>query len=351
MEIIISHNLLPEDEHERNRILKQYFCELIVTVKEVREGWSLSLGRPTRDDFYIDPALANGLEWWSGNYGQVDVASIPFAVHRRLGLQLSLNDSWTIYSWSRWLKEFVTFEAKPETITLLHLDDHDDLMTPRLLVKDEAWFDSISGLILDLWEPETVKSAVKSGAIGIGSFMAPLLHLFSNVHVRHLCSTEYTKERQGPHIVRPVKIFDELLAPGSLRPALELDRIEAVSNTYEKGVHPYSVTDDMGIWLTDLPEGPILIHIDMDYFNNRFNGDSDWVDYGPKYDPPIQNVLNRIDQVFESLKSAGVAERVTDLAVALSPGFFPADLWAPSIKRIENHVDRLINTNHWATRE
>src|SRR5205823_1175410 len=112
---------------------------------------------------------------------------------------------------SRWLQKSVSSDGQPEAITLLHLDDHDDLMTPRILVEGVAWLDPISGLALDLWHPETVESAVRSGAIGIGSFMAPLLHLFPRVHVRHLCSTEYTKDRQGPHVVRPVKVLDELL--------------------------------------------------------------------------------------------------------------------------------------------
>ncbi len=29
-------------------------------------------------------------------------------------------------------------------------------------------------------------------------------------------------------------------------------------------------------WSNDLGPGPILVHIDMDYFNNRYDGDSDW---------------------------------------------------------------------------
>ena len=351
MEILVSRDQLPEEESDRNAFLKKYFCELAVTADEVPGGWSLSLGRPTREDFYIDPELANGLEWWSNNYGKVDVASIPFAVHIRPGLQLSLNDSWTIYSWSRWLQEPAALGTGHNVITLLHLDDHDDLMPPRVLIAEEAWLDPISRRAVDLRKPESVESAVKSGAIGIGSFMAPMLHYLSSVNIRHLCSTEYAKERQGPYVIRPVTIFDDLLAPGSARPALKLKRIEEASDANSQGGHPYTVTDDLRSWLTNLPEGPVIVHIDMDYFNNRFNGDSDWVDYGPKYDPPMQDVLNRIDQVFESFETEGIAERVADFAVALSPGFFPADLWAPSIERIEFHVDRLIAAKRWMARE
>lgn len=351
MEVIVARDLLPEEEEERGRFLKKYFCELAVSSREVSDGWSLTIGRPDRDDFYIDPNLAGGLEWWSEKFGPVDVAGIPFAVHRRPGMQLSLNDSWTIYSWSRWLKGGAP-GRKPESLTLLHLDDHDDLMPPRVLMEGGALLDPITGLMIDLWKPESVESAVRSGAIGIGSFMSPLLHLLPNVHVRHLCSTEYAKNRQGPHIVRPVRVVDELLAPGSARPALELLQAGESHGAASHGDgHPYDVTDDLAGWLKDLPDGPVLIHVDMDYFNNRFNGDSDWVDYGPKYDPPLADVLRRVDEVFDSLAGGGVAERVRDFAVALSPGFFPADLWAPTIGRIEQRVDELLRAGRWPTME
>jgi hypothetical protein len=351
VEIVVSHDRLPSGEIERSTFLKRYFCELAVTAKETADGWSLSLGRPTREDFYIDPELARGLEWWSDRYGKVDVAGIPFAVHAKPGLQLSLNDSWTIYSWSRWLKDSGAPGTGPDTITLLHLDDHDDLMSPRLLIERDAWLDPISQHAVDLWKPDTLESAIRSGAIGIGSFMAPLLHHLPSVDVRHLCSTEYAKERQGPYLVRPVSLPDDLLAPGSSRPAVELRRVEEAPDARGEEGHPYLVTDDLDTWLAGLPEGPVLVHIDMDYFNNRFNGDSDWVDYGPKYDPPLHDVLARIDQVFRALEVGGIVERIEDFAVALSPGFFPADLWAPSIERIEAHVDRLIAAGRWAARK
>lgn len=351
MKLIANRDLLPEAESERSQFLKKYFCELVASAEQVNEGWCIDLSRPDDANFYIDPELSRGLDWWSSNFGKIDVAGIPLAVHRIQGLQLSLNDSWTLYSWSKWLEESDQSNTTHPSISLLHLDDHDDLMVPRVILEGEAFYDLITGSAIDLWCPETVASAVKSGAVGIGSFMAPLLHRFRNVHVRHLCSTEYSKERQGVHIVRPVVVLDDLLSPGSRRLGLELQRREDhLGAAVQESSHSYIVTDDLSNWLKDLPSGPVLIHIDMDYFNNRFNGDSDWVDYGPKYDPPLANVLSRIDAVFESLENENVAERVVDSAVALSPGFFPSDLWGPSIERILNHVSRLIAANRWVTR-
>ena len=353
MNLTVSRNLLSETANERNPFLKKYFCELAATATAADGGWSIRLFRPDDADFYIDPDLGQGLQWWSSNFGKTEIAEIPLALHRAKGWQLSLNDSWTLYSWSKWLQDSVKAIETPECITVLHLDDHDDLMTPRILIDNSTGFrDLITGAAINLRQPKTVASAVTSGAIGIGSFMAPFLNRLPNVHVRHLCSTEYTTERKGPHAVSPVQVQDELLAPDSMRPGLRLQKLAEAADVAETPeAHPYLVTDDLVAWLKELPSGPVLVHVDMDYFNNRFNGDSDWVDEGPKYDPPLQQVLARIDGVFQSLENAGVAERVEDFAVALSPGFFPADLWEPSIGRIGAHVNRLLAKGKWTSRE
>jgi hypothetical protein len=353
MSLTVNRHLLPEAEAERNELLKKYFCELPASASSAGETWSIHLCRPNNADFYVDPDLNRGLEWWSRHFSEISVPEIPLAFHRTRGWQLSLNDSWTLYSWSRWLQDSHITSDTAGTVTVLHLDDHDDLMTPRVLIDAGNGFrDLISGALIDLQQPETVAAGVTSGAIGIGSFMAPLLHRFPMVQVRHLCSTEYTDARKGPHIVCPVDVADELLAPGSIRPGLRLDKLQdSRDKTRVRGSHPYMVTDDLSAWLNNLPAGPVLLHIDMDYFNNRFNGDSDWVDEGPKYDPPLEQVLARIDRVFQSLEDAGVAERVNDFAAALSPGFFPADLWEPSIARIESHVKRLLAEGRWTSRK
>jgi hypothetical protein len=340
-EIKVGYSLLPTDERERRQRLHEYFCELSATATRIPEGWSVSLAWPGSPEYYVDPRLAEGLDWWSEDFGEVDVRSIPYALHREPGFQLSLNDSWTIYSWSRWLSGLTVPEALPPRVTLLHLDDHDDFMKPRIFSHGKGWRDGISGLTFDLWQPEGVESSIKSGAIGIGSFMAPFLHSLPEVHIRHLCATEYSSQRKGPYQVQAVSEEDDLLDSGAFRPALKLQPDHSSGDDANQiKSHPYIVTDDTSQWLNDLPDGPILLHIDMDYFNNRFNGDSDRVNGEAKYDPPLPSVLSRIDEVFDSLAGEGVVERLVDVAVALSPGFFPADLWAPSIGRIRDHIKR-----------
>jgi hypothetical protein len=347
---MVGSDLLSPNEQERAEFLKEYFCELTATATEMSEGWSLTLSRPAEADCYVDPRLAEGLRWWAETYHEVDVAAIPFARFRAPGFQLSLNDSWTIYSWSRWLAGLQGHDALPSAVTLLHLDDHDDLMTPRIIIAGSTWRDAITGNAFDLRQPDSVESAVRSGAVGIGSFMAPLLHALPSVHVRHLCATEYAARRTGPHTIYPVTFKDNLLASGAPRPALKLERADAPAPAGQTHSHQYSVTDDTAEWLEGIPDGPVLIHIDMDYFNNRFDGDSDRVDNDPKYEQPLPQILERIDQVFGAIEQQGISERVVDMAVGISPGFFPAEFWAPSIERIESRAGRVIAENRRAGR-
>ena len=347
-EIKVAYSSLPANERDRRERLNDYFCELGVSAAQVTDGWTLSFSWPSSPEYYVDPRLTEGLSWWSETFGEVDVKSIPGALYRESGLQLSLNDSWTIYSWSWWLSRFGSLEALPPAVTLLHLDDHDDFMKPRIFFQGQGWRDGISGLALDLWQPKTVEASIRSGAIGIGSFMAPFLHCLPEVYIRHLCATEYSSQRKGPYQVQTVSVADDLLDPGALRPALKLQPEHSPGDNANRiKIHPYTVTDDTSRWLSGLPDGPILLHIDMDYFNNRFNGDSDRVLGEAKYDPPLSSVLSRIDAVFESLDTEGILKRLVDVAIALSPGFFPAELWAPSIGRIREHIERFKAEERW----
>jgi hypothetical protein len=93
--------------------------------------------------------------------------------------------------------------------------------------------------------------------------------------------------------------------------------------------------------LDELPDVPTLLHIDLDYFNNRFNGDSDWELHSSRHDPTSHEIMSAIDLVFNTLAVRGIFDRIVDITVALSPGFFPAEFWSLAIERIYYHLDKL----------
>ena len=103
----------------------------------------------------------------------------------------------------------------------------------------------------------------------------------------------------------------------------------------------YRATNDLNDWLADIGDGPVLLHVDMDYFNNRYDGDGDWIDRMRRLDPPLDAVLAQIDKVAAAMEHGGLIDRIEDAAVAFSPGFFPAELWQPAERRLRERLRRL----------
>src|SRR5437868_3397444 len=127
--IIASRSLLPENDSARANFLSDYFCELVASSSAAPGGWLITLRRPPALDYYIDPHIADGLRWWSETFGPVSVEDIPFAFRDEFGFQLSFQDSWTLYSWSKYFSGLKDAAALPDEVIILHLDDHDDFMT------------------------------------------------------------------------------------------------------------------------------------------------------------------------------------------------------------------------------
>lgn len=332
--IHLATDRLPADPAERSRRLGAYFGDLIPTVAATTGGWIIRLDRPQSADFYVDPALEQGLAWW-GPEGHA--ASIHGLVRRDSGFQLSLDDSWTLYDWSIWLTGKLGRGEASDEVVILHVDDHTDFMTPRAARHGAAWTDLITGRAFDLLGPETVRAAILSGAVGIGSFMAPFLHKVARCEFRHLSQSAITR---SPEPVKRIALCDEedtLLRPGVLRPAVALEPVDAENLS---GVsHRYVVTHRVDEWIGGLPEGPILLHIDMDYFNNRYDRDSDWhASVAPRHDPDLPEMSQAMDELFAALDRAGVTARIESVAVALSPGFFPAEFWQPLTDRLASRL-------------
>ena len=256
--------------------------------------------------------------------------------------QISLLDSWTLYSWSNWLADRRKRGSRIEEVVILHVDDHNDLMTPRLTLHRDGWRDAISGKVFDLHEPTSVRSAILNGAVGVGSFMSPFIHAVPCVHLRHLSQTAPDENAQDFSLV-PETVADTILNVRASRPAIGIAREMAVAHNEPQraSAKQYRFTRQLDYWLDELPDAPVLLHVDMDYFNNRYNGDSDWTAKEQKHDPKLPEIMLAIDAMFKAIKESGVASRIENVTVALSPGFFPAEFWAASITQMQDHLSRL----------
>lgn len=314
---------LSADLHQRHAQLRDYFCDKDAQATCIDERWALSLSWSDDPYRYVDPRLDEGLAWWAADIQYQDMAK---ARKRRGRVLLALNDTWTLQSWSEWLAR----TPQHEDIVVLHVDDHKDLDAPRFFNRPDGWFDPIGCRPVDLHVPHSVTDAIMSGALGMGSFLTPFLHRHPGTEVRHLC--------QGPKCTRTIdsqiileSVADTLLDPSALRPAVSL-----IADDQGAGHGRYRFTHDLDLWLEGLSKtrAPILLHVDMDYFCNRYDGDSDHIDHPGPLNDTLPQILSRIDVLTKALHLHGLAERLVDIVIAFSPGFFPAEFWAESCDRL-----------------
>lgn len=320
---------LPEDAAIRHGRLRDYFCDKDAEAVRDGDAWELRLGWPGGEDRHVDPDLVIGLRLWDG------IAREEMAMaQRRSGRVLrALYDTWTLHSWSEWIARSGLGPGEP--LTILHVDDHRDLGTPRLFQRGDSVVDAITGLSFDLAKPDTVRAAIESGAVGMGSFLTPVLHRHPSADVRQL--------GQAPKVTSTTDcVFelgtepDELLEPGELRPSIRLERTS-------EGTGPgrYRTTADPEKWVENVGPGPILLHIDMDYFNNRYDGDGDWRERPDILDPDLDEVFAQVDRLTAVLRASGLVSRIEDAVIAFSPGFFPAELWEAADARLQQGLEDL----------
>ena len=325
--MIIPRDQLPTDRHARHSVLRAYFCDKDVEAVEVAEGWRLDFYWPGDAERHVDPQLGTGLAWWGADVGR---SSMAFAQRREGRVLTCLYDTITLLSWSEWLARQ---NAPPTDLVILHVDDHRDLGTPRLFTRNGALVDGITGEPVALAKPSEVTRAIESGALGMGSFLTPFLHMLPRTEVRHLCQPPKVTGTTDTVFIL-TKEADTLLKPGAERPAVRLE-----PGKVSCGPGTYRITNRVHDWLANLGNGPILLHIDMDYFNNRYDGDSEWKGRQAVLDASLDTVLSKIDELADALER--VSGRIEDAVVAYSPGFFPAELWAAADSRLHAMLPEL----------
>jgi len=311
-------------------MLRDYFCDKDALAEKTPLGWALSLAWSEDVARHVDPQLDTGLKWWGSG---VQRASMASSTQRSGRILSALYDTWTLHSWSEWL--FNRDPVSANTVIILHVDDHQDLGTPRLFRRADGLWDPLADAPFRLDDPDTVRGAIKSGAIGMGSFITPFLHAHPSAEVRHLCQPPKI-EGTVDHRIMLIDEYDTLLDQSAKRPAIRL-----MEHTGVLGPGCYRLTSDLTDWLAGLSPGPILLHIDMDYFNNRYDGDSDWSVRPKALNPSLEAIMVRIDELVRALDQAGIGPRIEDIAIAYSPGFFPAEFWHSAAERLIPALERL----------
>ena len=330
----IPKSSLPQNISERKGVIEKYFTEHLPTSFDKGEYWEILLERPSSPygNYEYDSDLRKGLTWWEEG---TRVRDIPIA-HRFLtkGL-LAIEDQWMPLSWSHC---FSKLGYIPSELVLLHIDDHQDMMSPRLGQRlDGELVDYITGNEVSFLSTSTIKEAILSGAIGKGSIITPLAWVTEKIHIRHL---SYRKNNNKFFHIKKINIEDEILSSLNNRIALHLENINADHLDLESN---YVATNDVTEWVQNLPNNvPILVHIDMDYFNDRYDGNSHWQEENKRcHNPAFLEQQEKLNSIFDILSQKGISSKIIDFSIGISSGFFPSEFWEPMIETLLHHYKKL----------
>lgn len=313
---------LPSSHDERTRFFRHWWPDkLTQIVGEDEEAVLVQLRWPQIDDLSKDPRIFEGI---SSVFKKRSVSVIAELRAEIGGIHVCLNDSWTLLEWSRIISS--KFVIRP---IIVHVDAHSDLMTPMVSLADGVMTDLFTGQPVDVNLPNTIQNAISSGAIGIGSFISPFLHQVECESLIHICPSSYRPESRGWANLCQTTVYDEPF-PEIARPGSE--RLDL----YAQPFCSHLITEIANCINIDLSNRDVLVHIDLDFFNNRINGDSHWFENDGRHDPEIDSMLSEVDALAHQLRMCGLADPIS-LVVACSPEFCPAEYWRPLIDRILTH--------------
>ncbi|WLQ16501.1 hypothetical protein O5O45_11275 [Hahella aquimaris] len=325
--MLVSKDLFPIDEKDWHSFLRDYFCDKDAIPTIENDKVRLRLEWPSDVDRHVDPNLQENLQW----LGKELTLSSMWSFRKRNGRIFTvLYDTWTLLSWSEWLSR--TPSNKHKNIVILHADDHRDLGSPRIVTKDGVLLDAITGESINIYDPHTVQKAIESGAIGMGSFMTPFICEIPSTQVRHLCQPPKLSGNSKIQMNSSDRELDKLLHYGASRMSLELVNDDHKWN--------YLATSDPSMWINDISDKTVLVHIDMDYFNNRYDGDSEWRVRPSRLDPDTRVMNGKIDELIETLSS--IKLKIEDVTIAFSPGFFPAEYWRDAYQRLQVGLEKVL---------
>lgn len=312
--VLISRPNLPSEEEARMDAIHNYFPDHIIQVDDSPTHFQLHLLRSNYD--YCED-LEYGLGWLGVNRDNVR----DFFISGQQSF-LCLLESWIPYGWSTFL---ANNNYRETSIAIIHLDDHTDMMSPKIGLYGTEWKDMLTHAAIEMCDPKTVKQAILSGAITLGSMMTPLLHYIEKVDVFHLAHARASANMS----IERTTIADDMLDPGLRRMAVLIGD-GAPGARREAG--RYLRTSKIAEITKAVPtKMDIFLHIDMDYFNNRYNGSTDWRNCSAGCDHPLKQQKEEMSSICESLVRARLVERIRHVSVGISPSFYPVEFWKEAV--------------------
>lgn len=216
---------------------------------------------------------------------------------------------------------------------VVHVDDHTDLMAPMVEPASTPGLlhDRVFGVDLNVGEPGSVSAAIRRGVVSKGNFLTAYLLAYAGCRVVHV-GAELGEE------AFPLSPEEDVLPLGGQQIRCTKFRL---ARSQEPATGAFRQTRSLPPTLPLQAGGGIWLDIDLDYFCNRYNGDSDRrleVARANEHD----EVMQRVERFLGELAEVPWLPRIEAVSIAVSPGFLPSDHWAGVIPAVRDGVRKIL---------
>lgn len=304
--IRISKSKLPSNSADALEFIYDYFNGFDIDCTELSEYYQLSI-RPNLYTYCED--LTQGLNF----LGIAENEISQYCVIND-NMALCLSENWLPYAFAKMRERD---NAKFEKCFFIHIDDHSDLMSPFVDKKDHCYFNMITNEQVDFRNSESLKHAILSGSITIGSMLSAIVYSLSQVYIFHLKQNAPRNECW----IRKTTIKDCMFLANRL--SVSLDQRKTLEHQGN-----YFCTSDFSEIKAKIPKNiPCVLHVDMDYFNNRYNASTDWNNCDNIHNPSWSKQKEKIDEIIRYVKTIQSITEIKYVLLGVSPSFYPVEYW------------------------
>lgn len=292
------------------------------------EAWTFDL-RWTSDPAFVDPGVLDtaarmyglGLEEIGGHH----------EVMRWEGRDVVFS---LVHGWALLAAALAVVRRSGAPLSwIVHVDDHTDMGAVVASPAGRVGFvqDQIFDTEIHIGDPDSVIDAVKRGTVSKGNFLTAYLLAYPGTEVVQVGA----RVREGSYALvprmEPMNVGSRVL-PGSTIP------LEGASAS---GAPAFLKTRRLPAVLPGGGSGGVWLDIDLDFFCNRYDGDSDRRGWTAALDEE-QRVMERVHGFLAELAKVDWLAEVEAVSVAVSPGFFPSDHWSNVIGTLKDGIQKVL---------
>lgn len=301
--ISIPKSVLPNELQIAYESLYDYFDGFDIDIEEDQFFYNLCL---SKSDFAYCEDLSDGLKQLG-----IEVDTISDYCYITANSCICLSENWLPYGW----RVIIGEDSIAQKTAIIHIDDHSDLMEPFISFESGKYRNILTNQTSDALNTHFLKNAIDTGAITIGSMLTTIVYSLQHFNIYHL-KRNVEELRTGIE----KRTFSDNIIPNCKRIGIDFAENKKDSS--------YFLTSSINKVMHNLQgEEQCILHIDMDYFNNRYNGSTSWKQDQIGNDYPLDEQKAKMIEIIKCLKTINSAIPIKYIMIGLSPSFYPSEYW------------------------